>query len=329
VAVDAILGTGFSGAVREPARTAIVALGEAAVPVVAADVPSGVDASTGAIEDVAVRAHATATFHRAKPGLWIAPGKEHAGTVRVVDIAMPEGEPVSPRQGLLTPAVLDAIPGRDAASTKFSSGHVLVLGGSTGLTGAPCLAAEGAMRGGAGYVTCCVPASLNAIFEVRLLEVMTIALPDTEGQLTADGAERVLEEAGRRGGAMVVGPGLGRAEGTVALVRDLVARAEVPVVLDADGLNAHAGRLGALAAARRRRSSRRTPASSAASWRRTRRRSGRRGSSTSARRRAWHGRSWCSRATTRSSPSPTAAWRSAPAPRRRSRRPGRATSSPA
>ena len=243
VAVDAILGTGFSGAVREPARSAIEALNACRVPVVAADVPSGVDASTGAIEDVAVRATATATFHQAKPGLWIHPGKEHAGTVRRTEIGMPEGAPVAPAIGLLTPRVADVVPRRDAASTKFSSGHVLVAGGSTGLTGAPCLAAEAAMRAGAGYVTCCVPSSLNPIFEVRLLEVMTIPLPDADGAFTTEGVDRVVEEAEKRGGALVVGPGISRDEGAVAFVRELVARAEVPVVLDADGLNAFAGRL--------------------------------------------------------------------------------------
>ena len=248
VAVDAILGTGFTGAVREPARSAIVALSGSAVPVVAADVPSGVDASTGAVEDVAVRAAATATFHQPKPGLCIQPGKEHAGRVRRVEIGIPSGVPVEPSIGALTSRVVEVVPGRDAASTKFSSGHVLVAGGSTGLTGAPCLAAEAAMRAGAGYVTCCVPASLNAIFEVRLLEVMTIPLPDEDGTFAPDGADRVVEQAERRGGALVLGPGLSRDDGAVAFTRALASRAEVPLVLDADGLNAHAERLESLAA---------------------------------------------------------------------------------
>ncbi len=249
VCVDALLGTGFSGEVREPVRGAILALNACAAPVVACDVPSGVDASTGAVEDVAVHAVATATFHRAKPGLRIAPGKQHAGDVHVVEIGIPPGEPVEPDVGLIGDRALDAIPRRGAESTKFSSGHVLVVGGSTGLTGAPCMAAEAAMRAGAGYVTCCVPASLNLVFETRLLEAMTIPLPDGDGDgsLVGEGAERVLEEAGRRGGALVVGPGLGKAGGAFALARDVAARAEVPVVLDADGLNAHAERLEALA----------------------------------------------------------------------------------
>jgi NAD(P)H-hydrate epimerase len=248
--VDALLGTGTTGAVREPARTAIQAIsaaGAGGATVVAADVPSGVDASTGVVSDVAVRAHATATFQLAKPGLWIDPGKTHAGAVRVIDLTMPPGSPIVPAIGLISPRVLAAVPRRGAASTKFTSGHVLVVGGSAGLTGAPCLAAEGAMRAGAGYVTAAVPGSLAAIFEVRLLEVMTRALPDEAGDLTAAGADAVLEEAERRGGALLVGPGLGRSEGAALLARTLAAEAAVPLVLDADGLNAHAGRLADLA----------------------------------------------------------------------------------
>ncbi|HEX8120356.1 MAG TPA: NAD(P)H-hydrate dehydratase [Solirubrobacteraceae bacterium] len=243
VCVDALLGTGFSGDVREPVRSAILALNASGAPVVACDVPSGVDASTGAVDDVAVEAVATATFHRSKPGLWIAPGKQHAGDVHVIEIGIPPGERVEPDVGLIGDRAFDAIPRRASDSTKFSSGHVLVVGGSTGLTGAPCMAAEAAMRAGAGYVTCCVPASLNLVFETRLLEVMTIPLPDADGALTADGLERVLEEASKRGGALVAGPGFGKSDGAFALARDVAARAEVPLVLDADGLNAHAGRL--------------------------------------------------------------------------------------
>jgi NAD(P)H-hydrate epimerase len=240
VVVDALLGTGATGAVREPARTAVEAMNASGAPVVAADVPSGVDASTGEVPDVAVRAAATATFHQAKPGLWIDPGKTHAGRVVVVPIGMPPGAPVAPAIGRLTPRVLAAVPRRGAASTKFTSGHVLVVGGSPGLTGAPVLASEGAMRAGAGYVTAWVPAAVQPVVAGKLLEVMTRALPD-------DAADRVLEEAERRGGALLVGPGLGRGEDAAALARTLAAEAAVPLVLDADGLNAHAGRLADLA----------------------------------------------------------------------------------
>lgn len=246
--VDALLGTGFAGAVRGEVGEAVRVLAGGDRTVVAADVPSGVDASSGEVAGPAVRAAATATFHAAKPGLWIAPGKDHAGAVYVIAIGIPDGAPPRAAAGLIERRATAAIPRRQADSTKFSSGHVLVCGGCTGLTGAPSMAAEAAMRAGAGYVTACIPASLNLVFEIRLLEVMTRPLPDDGGALTPQGAQTVLDEAQRRGGALVVGPGFGRAEPSVALARELVARAPVPVLLDADGLNAHAGRLESLAA---------------------------------------------------------------------------------
>jgi ADP-dependent NAD(P)H-hydrate dehydratase / NAD(P)H-hydrate epimerase len=248
VAVDALLGTGATGAPHGPVGAAVEALAALAAPVVAADVPSGVDASTGAVEGRAVQAAATATFGAAKPGLWINPGKAHAGAVTVVDLAIGPGAPVAaPDVGLIADeALLAGLPRRAAGWTKFSSGHVLIAGGAQGLTGAPSLAAESAQRAGAGYVTACVPASLQTIFEIRLLEVMTRGLPDHDGGHTEAGVDAVLELAAR-GGALVAGPGLGRTEGAFAFARGLLRRAEVAVVLDADGLNAHAGDLGALA----------------------------------------------------------------------------------
>jgi hydroxyethylthiazole kinase-like uncharacterized protein yjeF len=251
VAVDALLGTGFSGTPHGPVADAIATLNALEAPVVAADVPSGVDAATGAVEGAAVHARATATFAAGKPGLWINPGKAHAGEVRVIDIGIPQGAPVAePDVGLVDDAtLLELLPSRQAGWTKFTSGHVLVAGGARGLTGAPCLAAEAAQRAGAGYVTACVPAALETIFELRLLEAMTRGLPDHDGAHTAEGVGVVLELAAR-GGSLVVGPGLGRSDGAFAFARDLVARAEVAVVLDADGLNAHAGALEALAARR-------------------------------------------------------------------------------
>ncbi|WP_205697569.1 NAD(P)H-hydrate dehydratase [Conexibacter sp. SYSU D00693] len=248
VVVDCLLGTGVTGAPREDAAAVIRAMREGDVPVVACDVPSGVDASTGEVAGDAVDAVLTVTFHRAKPGLWIAPGKQHAGEVEVVGIGIPDGAPVAPEAGLLRDEVLDLHPARAVDGTKFASGHVLVVGGSRGLTGAPCLAASAAMRAGAGYVTACVPASLEPIFEVKLTEVMTAALPDDEaGALRADAASGALSRTDR-GGALVLGPGLGRADGALACAREVAARAEVALVLDADGLNAHAGRIADLAA---------------------------------------------------------------------------------
>jgi ADP-dependent NAD(P)H-hydrate dehydratase / NAD(P)H-hydrate epimerase len=249
VAVDALLGTGFSGTPHGAVAEAIETLVASRLPIVAADVPSGIDAASGVVEGAAIRARATATFAAAKPGLWINPGKSHAGAVHVIDIGIPQGAvPVDPPDvGLIEDLPLLALlPSREAGWTKFTSGHVLVAGGARGLTGAPSLASEAAQRAGAGYVTACVPASAQPILAQRLLEAMTRALPEDDGAHTPAGVDTVLELA-QRGGALVVGPGLGRSDGAFAFARDLVARAEVAVVLDADGLNAHAGDLGALA----------------------------------------------------------------------------------
>jgi hydroxyethylthiazole kinase-like uncharacterized protein yjeF len=142
--------------------------------------------------------------------------------------------------------VLQEVPRRGRDSTKFAAGSVLVCGGSLGLTGAPCMSCEAAMRAGAGYVTAFVPASLNLVFESRLLEVMTVPLPDDGGSLTAAGYQAVLKGTGRAD-ALVLGPGLGRRPGAFSLARDVAAAAPVPLLLDADGLNAHAGALVLLA----------------------------------------------------------------------------------
>jgi ADP-dependent NAD(P)H-hydrate dehydratase / NAD(P)H-hydrate epimerase len=240
VLVDALLGTGSAGEPRGGTADAIELLNESGAPVVAVDVPSGVDASTGVVSGAAVRAAATVTFHAAKPGLWIAPGKAHAGEVEVVDIGIPRDAPVQASVGLIAPSVLDALPARGRSSTKFTSGHVLVTGGSRGLTGAPMMSAHASMRAGAGYVTACVPASLQAVVATRgPLELMTRGLPDEDGALTPAGVEDVLA-ASARGGSLVLGPGLGTAEPARALARELSQRRAATV------LTPHAGELARL-----------------------------------------------------------------------------------
>jgi len=248
VIVDAVLGTGFQGEPRGAAAQAIDAINAAGVRVVSVDVPSGVDASTGVVSGTAVRAAATVTFHAAKPGLWINPGKAHAGRVHTIDIGIPRGAPAGATIGLIDDRVLRDLPRRGASSTKFSSGHVLVAGGSRGLTGAPRMAAEASMRAGAGYVTACVPASLQDVLATAATpELMTRGLADEHGAHTLDGVPDALD-ASSRGGALALGPGLGRRDGAFAFARALASQAQVAMVLDADGLNAHVGRLGGLAA---------------------------------------------------------------------------------
>jgi NAD(P)H-hydrate epimerase len=134
------------------------------------------------------------------------------------------------------------VPRRREEDNKYTAGSVLVVGGSAGKTGAACLAAEASLRAGAGICTVCVPASLNLVFEQCLLEVMTRACPDEEGVMTMDAADAILEAA-ERANAVALGPGLGRTDGTRALVGYLLDRLDKPIVLDADGLWALVGHL--------------------------------------------------------------------------------------
>jgi NAD(P)H-hydrate epimerase len=240
--VDALLGTGFEGAPREPLASAIWAINQQDAPVVACDVPSGVNASTGEIEAEAVRATVTATFHGSKVGLHVNPGKEHAGRVEVVEIGIPRGAPEPSAAGLIGEAVLDLYPRRTPSGSKFNSGVVVIVGGSVGLTGAPTMAARSAARSGAGYVQVAVPAPVQPSVDLRLLEQMSRGLSDDDGFHTPAGVADV-EEMAERAGAVVLGPGLGRTEGAQEFARGAALGVEVPLLVDADGLNAHAGRL--------------------------------------------------------------------------------------
>jgi ADP-dependent NAD(P)H-hydrate dehydratase / NAD(P)H-hydrate epimerase len=244
--VDALLGTGFEGAPREPLASAIAAINDLDAPVVACDVPSGVDASTGEVSGEAVRAAATATFHGPKIGLYVNPGREHAGTVEVVEIGIPRGAPGAERAGLISDRVLDLYPRRERSGSKFVSGVVVVVGGSLGLTGAPTMAARSAQRAGAGYVQVAVPGPVQPAVDLRLLEQMSRGLPDEDGFHTPAGVE-VVEEMAERAGAVALGPGLGRAPAAQEFARGVARAVKAPLLIDADGLNAHAGRLEELA----------------------------------------------------------------------------------
>jgi NAD(P)H-hydrate epimerase len=237
VVVDAIFGTGFSGSPRGPAADAIAAINACDAPCVAADIASGVDASSGEVEGAAVDAQVTVSFHAPKLGHLIAPGKRHTGLLRVAEIGIPAGAPAAPAGGVIGPGVLELAPRRGADSTKFTSGQVLIAGGSRGLTGAVCMAAEAAVRAGAGYATVAVPAGLEAIFEVKLTEVMSVACPDVDGALAPD-AEGPILEAAQRAAAVVFGPGLGRRDSAGELARAVAGGVGAPLVIDADGLNA-------------------------------------------------------------------------------------------
>jgi hydroxyethylthiazole kinase-like uncharacterized protein yjeF len=256
--VDAMLGTGFEGEPREPVASAIRAINEArAAPtsgasasggpvVIACDVPSGVNASTGEVLGDAIEADTTVTFHGPKVGLYVNPGKSHSGRVEVIEIGIPRSAPAPAAAGVIGERVLLGVPRRQASGNKFISGTVVVAGGARGLTGAPTMAALSAMRTGAGYVQLAVPEPAEAVLDLRLMEAMTHGLPHHDGGHVEEGADQVIELS-QRAGAIVLGPGLGRTDGAVAFARRVAHEVKVPLLVDADGLNAHAEQLGLLA----------------------------------------------------------------------------------
>ncbi|HWX09471.1 MAG TPA: NAD(P)H-hydrate dehydratase, partial [Gaiellaceae bacterium] len=232
VIVDALFGTGFTGAPRADAAALIDRINAADARVFAIDLPSGVDASTGEVPGAAVRADATVTFHGRKVGLVVAPGRFHAGNVHVADIGL---DPIETEHRLVGIGVLGTVPRRREGDNKYTAGHVLVVGGSRGLTGAPSLSALAALRADAGYVTVAAPESTMPVFEQRLLEAVKRPLPDEDGLVTAEAADIVLELA-RKASALAIGPGLGRGPGPKELVRRVLAELELPAVVDADAL---------------------------------------------------------------------------------------------
>ena len=242
--VDALIGTGLNAPVAGVAAAVIAVINACGAPVLAVDIASGLSADTGAPLGAAVRATVTATFGYPKVGQLMYPGVEHTGLLAVVDIGIPREAlaAVAPGTVLLESEEVGAhLPPRRRDAHKGDFGHVLVIAGSRGKTGAALLAAQAAARSGAGLTTLAVPATLQAVLEAQVREAMTAALADTgDGAAAlADGAAASALIADR--GAVVCGPGLGQASATRELVRHVVRQCTAPLVLDADGLNAVAG----------------------------------------------------------------------------------------
>jgi|Deesub1362A_J573_1020465.scaffolds.fasta_scaffold01847_12 NAD(P)H-hydrate epimerase len=244
--LDALLGTGLNSPVRGRYAQVIELLNQLPQPVVAVDIPSGLSADTGRPLGVAVRADLTVTFGLVKLGLALEPG-EHVGELHLVDISIPpavvEGLGVEARL-LVAEEVAGMLNPRPTGGHKGTFGHLMVVGGSVGKSGAPCLAAMGGLRAGAGLVTVALPEGLNPVAEVKLTAAMSQPLPQTSEGCLSTAALPVVLELARVRSALVLGPGLSTQEEAVELVRELVAQAETPLVIDADGLNALAGVLG-------------------------------------------------------------------------------------
>jgi hydroxyethylthiazole kinase-like uncharacterized protein yjeF len=245
IVVDALFGTGFAGVATGLYADAIDAVNESGRQVLAVDIPSGVAGATGAVAGTAVIAERTITFAAPKVGLVQFPGAGHAGWMEVADIGIPASLLDSVPEShiyLTTEEDADALlPLRAADSLQGSCGRVLVAGGSVGMTGAPAMASQAALRSGAGLVTLAVPEGLNDILEVKLTEIMTAPLPEGPGRSFSPGsAAEVLRLAGDFD-VVALGPGIGTAPGTIEAVRKLVSGIAQPLVLDADGLNAMVG----------------------------------------------------------------------------------------
>jgi ADP-dependent NAD(P)H-hydrate dehydratase / NAD(P)H-hydrate epimerase len=221
VVIDALFGTGFSGAPRPEAAELIRRINETAAPVVAVDIPSGVDASTGEVPGDAVEAELTVTMHGLKVGLLVSPGCFRAGDVVVADIGL-EHRPT--RHALVGDELVARVPRKRAGDNKYTAGSVLVVGGSPGMTGAAALTARAAFRADAGYVAVAAPAESMPVLETLVLEAVKRPLDQAV-------------EAAERARSLAIGPGLGRGDEQRELVRRLLLAADLPAVVDADGLD--------------------------------------------------------------------------------------------
>jgi ADP-dependent NAD(P)H-hydrate dehydratase / NAD(P)H-hydrate epimerase len=237
--VDALLGTGLKSDVRGLYAEAIDFVNNSGKTVFAVDIPSGIGSGSGKVRGKAVQADLTVTFALAKLGNVLYPGAELCGSLKVVDIGMP-AEVISEADGyefvdMETARLL--LKKRKRQAHKGDCGHCLIVAGSTGKTGAAAMAANSAVRAGAGLVTLAVPATLHAIMEIKTTEAMTLPLADVEGFIGEAAYEAVMAEACGKD-AVAIGPGISSNPSTAAMVRKLVTALPFPLILDADGLNA-------------------------------------------------------------------------------------------
>ncbi len=242
ILVDGIFGTGLDAEVRGYYREVIDHLNTLQRPIVAIDIPSGLDADTGKPLGTAIRAFLTITFGLPKVGHLIPPGIDYVGEVKVIDIGIPkrlvEEEKISTH--LLEEKEIKkwlSIP-RNPDTHKGDYGHLLVIAGSVGKTGAAAMACQAALRMGAGLVTLAIPKSLNGIMEMKLTEVMTEPLPETPKQTLSLRAFSAILRLCENKKAVIIGPGLGTFKETQSLVLKLIKALGLPIILDADGLTA-------------------------------------------------------------------------------------------
>ena len=247
VVIDAVFGTGFRGIAEGQHAEALELINGSPAPVIAIDIPSGVEGDTGLVRGPAVRADATVTFGAPKVGAVLMPGATHAGSLEVADIGFPP-DLIHSDLLLVEPGdVLARLPARDPEGHKRRSGVVLVVAGSRRMAGAPRMVAESAYRAGAGLVTVAVPEGILPAVQSDLAEATFLPLPEGPEGSVAQAAWEAVGERLEGFDAVAVGPGLSTDGETPAFVRRLVRGSTAPVVADADALNAFAGAAGEMA----------------------------------------------------------------------------------
>lgn len=239
VKIDALLGTGITGAPREEIAAAIDALNRADGPTISVDIPSGVNADTGTAPGAAVRADVTVTFAYPKLGLFLGAGADLSGDVLVDPIGFrwESLDPQTPYELLRAAEMRALLPPRPRDAHKGTFGHVLIVGGSVGMSGAPIMTSRAAARAGCGLVTAAIPRSIQPIVAAGMDELMTIPLPDRDGELVPEAAGEVVNFA-RSCDAVCLGPGMRNTADTQEFLARVLAELEAPLILDADGLNA-------------------------------------------------------------------------------------------
>lgn len=242
--VDALYGNGFKGSLSGYEARIVEMVNWCKSPVVAVDIPSGVEADTGRVHGTAIKAAYTVCFALPKIGLVLEPGKDYVGTLSIADISIPRALLVDRnlKTNLITEdTVRTFIKARPAESHKGTFGHALLIGGSVGLTGAVAMAAYAALRSGAGLVTAALPESLVPVIDGVLTEVMITPLPEAGEALIGLEALAVIDNLMGTVSVGAIGPGLTDHTEAAAVLRHILQRAGIPLVIDADGLNALVG----------------------------------------------------------------------------------------
>lgn len=240
IVVDGLLGTGLKGGVRGVMAGVIDAVNSSCVPVVAVDIPSGVNGETGEVTTTCIKAKTTVTFGFPKIGHLVHPGCEYVGNLVTVDIGIPRQavkETEVKKHLIDSSLVSELMPKREPNSNKGTYGKVLVVAGSRGMTGAACLTAEAALRAGAGLVYMAAPVSLLPIYAGAIVEALTIPLEDeNKGYITKESIHNILVQL-ENVDVAAVGPGLSAGDDAKEVVYNIIKGSKVPIVLDADGIN--------------------------------------------------------------------------------------------